>query len=285
MNTLLSAPCSASVFLLVLRTILAGLVPLLAITSAQAGVKDTAKSSEFHVLVIGNEKYSTPIPGPVREARDVAEVFQKSGAATVEVATDAGREVMENHLAEFAKKGKSGGTAVFYFAGSGFQRGQRDLLLPVESGGMAALPVALDVGDIRSELSRGGFSHVILVLDVCRHTKTSDQSFLWYQPHGVEALPAGVALTTFRSASPGEFALSKKDDISPFCTAFLRAVAKGRRPMFEVAWEVMRELTTVEPKGIQQPWFESNASQPLYLGWNLQDVSQSVDDKKSPPKR
>lgn len=280
MNTSVFHPPLLQLF----RISLLGLISFFVTTNARAGITATLKESPFHVLIIGNEKYSTPIPGPIREARAVGKSFQKSGAATVEVVTDAGMEAMQKHLAEFAKKGKSGGTAVFYFAGSGFRHEKRDLLLAAEIGGKAELPVALDVADIRSQLWRGGFSHIILILDVCRN-EPADRAFTWNVPHGVEPVPPGATITTFWSASAGEFAFSKKDDLSPFCTAFLSAVAKGRRPMFEIAWEVMRELTTVEPKGNQHPWFESNASQPLYLGWELQDASKPADSKEIAPKR
>lgn len=145
----------------------------------------SAAAADRIALIIGNSNY-THVPAlanPQNNAREVSAVLRTAGYEVTEVLDGTVRE-MGVSLRTFALAGRKATTAVFYFAGHGFEVAEKNYLAPVDAELAvdenltdddlnAALGFALDnetlplesvLGELRQEVP--GLK--IVVLDCCR---------------------------------------------------------------------------------------------------------------------
>ncbi|KRR02777.1 hypothetical protein CQ12_06785 [Bradyrhizobium jicamae] len=135
-----------------------------------------ARAEKRVALLVGNNAYENipRLQTAVNDARAVGTVLRKLGFSVISVENQSRRAMSEAMLA-FDKAVEPGDTALFFFAGHGFEiQGQNYLLptdLPEVREGQEELvrDSAIPAGRIIDRLQSRGARTVVLVLDACRN--------------------------------------------------------------------------------------------------------------------
>jgi hypothetical protein len=134
-----------------------------------------AAAETRRALVVGNDSYAEvpELSKAVGDARSVAAALSGIGFETV-VVENATRTDMSRQLVEFEGKVEPGDTALFFFAGHGFEIRGDNYLLPIDvpaaregEAGLVA-DAAFAAKDIVDRIQSRGARTVILILDACR---------------------------------------------------------------------------------------------------------------------
>ena len=226
-------------------------------------------------LVIGNSDYShvPTLANPENDAREVSALFRTAGYDVTEVLDGTVKE-MGVALRTFALAGRKAATAVFYFAGHGFEVAGKNYLAPVDAELAvdeslsddaldAALGFALDdetlplesvLGELRNEVP--GLK--IVVLDCCRDNPFARTRSWARSRSGVGGLaqvteaqlPEGTMLVF--SGEPGQQVPDGTGDHSPFAEALLGEMRNSAGlPVLTVFTGVATKVT-----GRQKPWIK-----------------------------
>lgn len=122
-------------------------------------------------LVIGNSNYvSSPLKNPANDARVMAASLRRLGFEVVEK-TNLGYADMNEVVELFGNRLKSGGVALFYYAGHGMQVNGNNYLIPTDARINAESEVrykAVDAGLVLSKMEQAKSDVNIVVLDACR---------------------------------------------------------------------------------------------------------------------
>lgn len=187
-----------------------------------------AQKEKRIALVISNSAYqhATRLSNPHNDAVAVAEKFKATGY-NVDLRHDLSNIEMRRALREFTLASRTADTAVFYYAGHGFEVSGTNYLIPVD----AKLQTDLDVEDEALSLERIVKSLEpakrlrLVILDACR-----DNPFLknMARTSGTRSISSGLArieaddtLIAF-AAKAGSTADDGEAGNSPFTTALLK---------------------------------------------------------------
>ena len=129
-----------------------------------------------YALVVGNGNYTEgwdPLPGAIRDVKEVAEVLERKGFE-VTLKTDLTKDGFNRVLGEFVHEhGRNGNNRLFfYYAGHGIQVAGRNYLIPTKALIYAEEEVeyeSVDVGFIMSQMEIAGNRMNIIILDACRN--------------------------------------------------------------------------------------------------------------------
>jgi formylglycine-generating enzyme required for sulfatase activity len=232
-------------------------------------------AAERVALVIGNGKYAhvPQLANPANDAREVAALLKTGGYEVTEVVDGTVKE-MGVALRTFALPGKTATTAVFYFAGHGFEVAGQNYLAPVDAELAvddslgdnaldAALGFALDdetmpLESVLSEMRKQVPGLKVVVLDCCRDNPFA-RTRSWARSRSgggglaqvTEAqLPEGSMLVF--SGEPGQQVPDGTGQHSPFTEALLGEMrGAAGAPMLTVFTGVATKV-----KGRQKPWIK-----------------------------
>ena len=120
--------------------------------------------AERVALVIGNAEYEEDtLRNPVRDARAMAETLADLGFAVIRVENADGGE-MAAAVDAFIGQVRSGDTAVFYYAGHGFEVNGENHLLPVDSSHFRSISAT----GVQVRMEEAGAEVRIVILDTAR---------------------------------------------------------------------------------------------------------------------
>jgi len=232
-------------------------------------------AAERVALVIGNGKYAhvPQLANPANDAREVAALLKTGGYEVTEVVDGTVKE-MGVALRTFALAGKTATTAVFYFAGHGFEVAGQNYLAPVDAELAvddslsddaldAALGFALDdetmsLKSVLAEMQEQVPGLKVVVLDCCRDNPFA-RTRSWARSRSgggglaqvTEAqLPEGSMLVF--SGEPGQQVPDGTGQHSPFTEALLGEMrGAAGAPMLTVFTGVATKV-----KGRQKPWIK-----------------------------
>ncbi len=238
-------------------------------------VLPSLRSAERVALVIGNGDYAhvPKLANPANDAREVAVSLRGAGYEVTEVVDGTGKE-MGVALRAFALAGRSATTAVFYYAGHGFEVEGHNYLAPVDAELAvddslsdealdAALGFALDdetlpLESVLAEMRKEVAGLKLVVLDCCRDNPFA-RTRSWARSRsgggglaGVNEaqLPEGSMLVF--SGEPGQQVPDGTGNHSPFTEAMLNEMSSaGGIPILTVFTGVATKV-----KGQQKPWIK-----------------------------
>ncbi|KRR21481.1 hypothetical protein CQ14_07575 [Bradyrhizobium lablabi] len=144
--------------------------------SVAIGFATTARAEKRVALLVGNNAYENipRLQTAVNDARAVGTALRKLGFSVISVENQSRRAMSEAMLA-FDKAIEPGDTALFFFAGHGFEIQGQNYLLPTDipevREGQEELirDSAIPAGRIIDRLQGRGARTVVLVLDACRN--------------------------------------------------------------------------------------------------------------------
>src|SRR6266446_7980830 len=161
---------------------LIGTILLLADVSPaiQEDVRKLPSSTERYAVVVGVGSYEdqdiTPLYGADNDAKALADCLEKYGGFPknniVVLTSDQPNARKPTHkniidaLSESANQVSATGLLVFAFSGHGTQKGDKNLLLPYDTG-LRYLSNALEVGDVTQRLKEASVKQVLILLDAC----------------------------------------------------------------------------------------------------------------------
>lgn len=217
--------------------------------------KQTA--SKRVALVIGNSRYySSPLPNPVNDARDISAKLQTLGFEVMLV-EDAGLRTMEEAIDRFSKQSRDA-VSVFFYAGHGLQVDGENYLIPIDA-------VMDDEGDVRYETVAAGrvlenlrYADSLLnivILDACRTNPFS--RFFRTNTRGLARVNAPRGSIVAFSTAPGDVASDGPGRNSPYATAFLRHVADPNLTVEAFFKEVAKDVS-MQTGDKQRPWISSD---------------------------
>jgi len=259
--------------------LLGALLPLAA--PAQAPAERPARVA----LVIGNAAYPTsPLPNPVHDARDMAQLLQASGYHVVR-RENASLAEMNLALREFGDLLSRQATGVFYYAGHGVQVRGRNYLIPVNADIAREDEVhysALDLAAVLDKMDSARNPLNLVILDACR-----DNPFAGRFRAGAPGLaqidaPPG-SLIAFATA-PGKLAIDGlgKQRNGLYTKHLLRHLA---RPGVQVedAFKEVRKAVRAESRGAQVPWESTSLEGDFTLRPAAQAAGAAAADGRNAP--
>ena len=207
-------------------------------------------------LVIGNSAYKNVVrlPNPVSDAKDMADLFRKSGFDLVETLNDVTGVQLRRAVREFTNVARDADIAIVFFAGHGIEVGGTNYLIPVD----AKLSSDLDAEDEAVSLDRvvralePAKRLRMVILDACRDNPfvKSMQRTLTTRSVGrglAQVEPAGSDTLIAFAAKAGSTAEDGSGRHSPFTTALLKHISEPgldvRLAFGRVRDEVMRSTS------------------------------------------
>ena len=186
------------------------------------------------VVGIGAYQHAPSLSNPTRDAKAIAEMFQKAGFDAVQARYDVGNLDFKRALREFLDEAKTADIAVVFFAGHGIQIGDQNYMIPVD----AKLAREYDAKDEAISLERiveaiePAVRLRLVILDACR-----DNPFIARMQRRVATravAPGGLARVepTFTdtliayAAKAGSTADDGNGDHSPFTAALLKHITE-----------------------------------------------------------
>lgn len=176
-------------------------------TQTRSMTPTTNTSDKRLALIIGNSAYKgKPLPNAHNDALDMATQLRAVGFEVI-LKENLGKEDMENAIADFTRKLKNYGVALFYFAGHGFMSTQKEnYLMSVEMRENLTEAFAKDksisMETLMASMDEAKSPTKLLFVDACsnnpfRSWGRSDQKGL-----GSVSPPEGMV--AFFAASPGQ---------------------------------------------------------------------------------
>ncbi len=186
------------------------------------------------VVGIGGYQHAPALANPTRDAKAIAEMFEKAGFDTVQARYDVGNLDFKRALREFLDVAKTADIAVVFFAGHGIQIGDQNYMIPID----AKLAREYDAKDEAISLERiveaiePATRLRLVILDACR-----DNPFIARMQRRVatrQIVSGGLAKVepTFTdtlvayAAKAGSTADDGNGDHSPFTAALLKHITE-----------------------------------------------------------
>lgn len=152
-------------------TLVARLCGLLLVMLSGLALAETPPERRV-ALVIGNSSYrNAPVlPNTVNDARDMVVALRKVGFEVVD-GIDLDKRGMDAALTRFARLAQDADTAMFYFAGHGFQFNGENYLVPVEAKVEDEVGVQYETTRLNDVVTALNYAKgvKIMVLDACRN--------------------------------------------------------------------------------------------------------------------
>jgi uncharacterized caspase-like protein len=214
-----------------------------------------AQAEKRVALLIGNDAYeSVPqLRTAVNDARAVGATLRQLGFSVI-IAENLSRRAMSETLLAFDKAIERGDTALFFFAGHGFEiRGQNYLLptdVPEVDEGQEELmrDSAFPAERVIERLEARGARTVILVLDACRNNPFEQPGGRGLRGRGGLAAmtPADGVFIMFsagaRQAALDELAVGENAENSVFTRSFLRRLGEPGLTLVQLAKRLQAEV-------------------------------------------
>lgn len=222
-------------------------------------------------LVIGNAAYAAfpTLTNPRNDAEDIETAFKLLGF-TVLKGSDLTRSDMLALVARFKAEAKDADTAVFYYAGHGFQIEQRNYLVPVDAVIRKADDVrnqTIDLSDITANLD-GSRSNRLIFLDACRDNPlrgSAGQIGLSSQlQDGLARVGSAAGFLFAYATQPDNRAYDGGGRNSPFAQALLGHLSVRGQDVNAMMIEVRKDVIAATG-GIQVPWENSSLTKQFYF--------------------
>ncbi|MEM6636421.1 MAG: caspase family protein [Pseudomonadota bacterium] len=195
-------------------------------------------ASDRIALVIGNAKYSAApdLRNPYNDARAIAGELRRIGFEVMHL-EDTTRAALTEALKEFRHASFGKRQAVVYYAGHGIEIDKQNYLVPTDATLRTDIDAAYEAVrmDLVLESTAGASELRLVVLDACR-----DNPFIENMARADSTRSLGRGLADIEpttntlvaySAKGGTVALDGRGDMSPYATAFLKAL---RTPGLEI---------------------------------------------------
>ena len=230
---------------------------------------DTPRESDRVMLVIGNAGYPADewpaLPNAASDAEAICRAFAAQGFRVIKL-ENAGRAQTETAIRNFAELAAKADTAIFYFAGHGFEYAGANFLVPVDAPLQSSRAALADryidlAGALRAVMQA---RHAIMFLDACR-TRDPVVSVSDADPRGPDGpvgtinLPGNFEGVVFYSTARGRpaFDAAPADQKnSPFAEAVIARLATPDLELnryFAFVRADVKERTTFETGGPQVP--------------------------------
>ncbi|MGE0719912.1 MAG: caspase domain-containing protein, partial [Alphaproteobacteria bacterium] len=201
------------------------LASLVLVAAGHAAVQPRGEGPRI-ALVIGNAAYAIqPLRNPTNDARAMSAKLREVGFE-VDGLYDAGFRDMTRAITSFGRRAAaSRSTALFYFAGHGFQINGRNYLVPVDadiSSESSAMNESVDVDRILQQFS-GAAGHVgIVILDACRNNPF--ESRFRSSSGGLAQVDAPKGMLIAYATAPGKLAADGDGSNGLYTAALLKAL-------------------------------------------------------------
>lgn len=123
-------------------------------------------------LVIGNSSYTAvaPLANPKNDATAIADMLQRIGFDSVELALDLSGEAMRGQLSSFSQKSLGADLALVYYAGHGIEVGGVNYLMPVDAKNLTTTTIGLQAIALESVMNSIADARQLklVILDACR---------------------------------------------------------------------------------------------------------------------
>ena len=191
------------------RTIVCGagvcFVATLAIVLPQQAL---AQADDSRVaLVIGNDNYAKdPLKNAVNDARRVAETLIALNFRVV-LKLNANLDDMNSATVEFARLLPDARAAVFFYAGHGLQRNQKNYLVPIGANITSDLEIkskTFEASTVLDYMDESRVSNKILILDACRNNPFKGEFVL--SETGLASMRTSSGTVIAFAAKPGAVA-------------------------------------------------------------------------------
>jgi len=217
-------------------------------------------------LVIGNAAYlSGPLKNTVNDARAMAAVLKNSGFEVLLRENVPNQNEMKKVVREFGMKLKTGGTALFYYAGHGMQVKGFNYLIPTQAVMNIEQEIeyeALDMGFILAYMESARSDVNIVILDACRNNPFA-RSFRDTK-QGLSSMVAPTGTLIAYSTSPGSIASDGDQEYGLYTQSLLKQI---RRPGLKVedVFKNVRAEVLEKSNGSQTPWESSSLVGDFYF--------------------
>lgn len=219
-------------------------------------------------LVVANANYrNTKVPVAAADAEEVAAALRRLGFEVVE-ARDLNKREMERHLGRFARLAQNSAVALVYYAGLGFQFGNRNFLVPIDA--QLEDEVGFDfegfrLDDVLTAISRARGAQIVL-LDASRPNPLANRPGRPERvPPGLAKLDAPKGAAVVYAAQPNGVVEDGPGRNGAFGQAVVRMLGE---PDLELRAGLRRLVGTVDrtTKGRQIPYLSSALEGELQLG-------------------
>jgi len=223
-------------------------------------------------LVIGNASYPAgSLPNAARDAQSVAGLLRAQGFDVV-LRTDVTAPQMRDALAEFGRRLRPGGTALFYFAGHGLQAGRTTLLASAGADPRAPaslMTASIDLSNVLDTLAAPRKNALnLVVLDACL-TQPFEAARL--------AMPLPPqTLIAYATTQGAQAADGTRHGI--FTGAWLREMHRAPDAPVDSMFERVARQVAEETHGAQRPWRSSSMTEPVRL-FASHHVSEHRDEE------
>ncbi len=210
-------------------------------------------------LVIGNAAYeSAPLKNPVNDARDISAALRVSGFEVIHK-EDQDQNGMKRAIREFGTKIRSGGVALFYYAGHGLQVSGNNYLVPVDAKVTTEEEVeyeTVDAGFVLAQMDSAKTSLNIVILDACRNNPFA-RSFR-SGANGLAKMDAPDGTLIAYATAPGSIASDGGAGRNGIYTSELLKVIGIPDLSIEEVFKRVRISVHGVTKGKQTPWESSS---------------------------
>lgn len=239
-------------------------------------------------LVIGVDRYDH-IPllrNAENDADSMASTLRQVGFDDVTLQRNVTYEAMNEAMNTFANKIREGDTALFFFAGHGYNDGAQDLLMPSDIQRFSKDQVrgiqnqSLSAERVINVFQNRGARFAIVIVDTCRRNPF-ELSNGYDGPLRIIIrtplpIPTGVRAESFEmySAGPQQQALDRLGEDDPvrnsvFTRVLLKHLLMAPRPLEQVARnvraEVQRLVSQGDPRRVQTPTYVNNITDDFFL--------------------
>jgi uncharacterized caspase-like protein len=216
-------------------------------------------------LVIGNAAYKdAPLVNPVNDAEDVAKRLSDLGFRVM-LHLNANQRQMKQAIRSFSTTLKSGGVALFFFAGHGVQSRNRNYLLPVNADVQNEYELedeAVDANLVIGAMDEAQTRVNIVILDACRNNPFA-KSFRSASQGLAQMEAARGSLVAF-ATSPGSVAADGLGRNGTYSKHLLVSLATPDVEVERVFKRVAQGVST-ETRGRQIPWTSSSLTGDFYF--------------------
>ena len=218
-------------------------------------------------LVIGNAAYKeAPLANPVNDARAIAAKLVKLGYQ-VDKHENLGQREMTRAVTKFGDAvRRSGGHALFYYAGHGVQVEGRNFLIPVDAEiatENAVISEAVDVDIVTRQLDKSGKGVSIVILDACRDNPYERRS-RGGGSRGLALIDAPSGTLIAYATAPGRVAADGSEANGVYTSELLKVMDE---PGLRVEDVFKRVRAGVEERtgAAQTPWETSSIKGDFYF--------------------
>jgi hypothetical protein len=246
-------------YLQLLSVLVFALLPLRAQT-------ETGIQSSRVALVIGNAAYlSGPLKNTVNDARAMARMLENCGFEVLLRENVPNQNEMKKVVREFGVKLRTGGTALFYYAGHGMQVKGFNYLIPTQAVMNIEQEIeyeALDVGFILAYMESARSNVNIVILDACRNNPFA-RSFRDTK-QGLSSMVAPTGTMIAYSTSPGSIASDGDQEYGLYTQSLLKQIQQPGLKVEDVFKNVRAEVLE-KSNGAQTPWESSSLVGDFYF--------------------